>query len=45
MGVSHGSIETVLQTTLKYNLVSKLTGAGGGGCVLTLIPSCILFAP
>ncbi|WVZ94425.1 hypothetical protein U9M48_040318 [Paspalum notatum var. saurae] len=38
MGVSHSSIETVLRTTLKYNLVSKLTGAGGGGCVLTLIP-------
>jgi mevalonate kinase len=42
MGVSHRSIETVLQTTLKYNLVSKLTGAGGGGCVLTLIPTRIL---
>lgn len=39
MGVSHCSIETVLRTTLKYNLVSKLTGAGGGGCVLTLIPT------
>ncbi|CAM0150075.1 unnamed protein product [Urochloa decumbens] len=39
MGVSHSSIETVLQTTLKYSLVSKLTGAGGGGCVLTLIPT------
>ncbi|TVU20763.1 hypothetical protein EJB05_30359 [Eragrostis curvula] len=45
MGVSHASIETVLRTTLKYNLVSKLTGAGGGGCVLTLIPTCILFTP
>jgi mevalonate kinase len=43
MGVSHSSIETVLRTTLKYSLVSKLTGAGGGGCVLTLIPTCILF--
>lgn len=43
MGVSHASIETVLRTTLKYKLVSKLTGAGGGGCVLTLIPHCILF--
>uniref|UniRef100_A0ACD5V764 Uncharacterized protein n=2 Tax=Avena sativa TaxID=4498 RepID=A0ACD5V764_AVESA len=41
MGVSHSSIETVLRTTLKYNLVSKLTGAGGGGCVLTLIPSLL----
>ncbi|KAL6899431.1 hypothetical protein ACP4OV_006089 [Aristida adscensionis] len=41
MGVSHASIETVLRTSLKYNLVSKLTGAGGGGCVLTLIPTLI----
>ena len=42
MGVSHASIETVLRTTLKYKLASKLTGAGGGGCVLTLLPTCIL---
>jgi len=42
MGVSHASIETVLRITLKYKLVSKLTGAGGGGCVLTLLPTCIL---
>lgn len=41
MGVSHSSIETVLRATLKYNLVSKLTGAGGGGCVLTLIPNIL----
>lgn len=43
MGVSHASIETILRTTLKYKLASKLTGAGGGGCVLTLLPTCILF--
>lgn len=42
MGVSHASIETVLRTTLKYKLTSKLTGAGGGGCVITLLPTCIL---
>ncbi|EEF49817.1 mevalonate kinase [Ricinus communis] len=41
MGVSHASIETVLQTTLKYKLASKLTGAGGGGCVLTLLPTLL----
>ncbi|KAM7469292.1 hypothetical protein LguiA_007475 [Lonicera macranthoides] len=41
MGVSHPSIETVLRTTLKYKLASKLTGAGGGGCVLTLLPSLL----
>ncbi|KAF5946000.1 hypothetical protein HYC85_016228 [Camellia sinensis] len=39
MGVSHASIETVLRTTLKFKLASKLTGAGGGGCVLTLLPT------
>jgi len=44
MGVSHVSIETVLRTTLKYKLASKLTGAGGGGCVLTLLPTCILYS-
>lgn len=43
MGVSHASIETVIRTTSKYKLSSKLTGAGGGGCVLTLLPTCILF--
>ncbi|KAF8388050.1 hypothetical protein HHK36_026716 [Tetracentron sinense] len=41
MGVTHASIETVLQTTLKYKLTSKLTGAGGGGCVLTLLPALL----
>lgn len=43
MGVSHASIETVLRTTLKYKLATKLTGAGGGGCVLTLLPTRIHF--
>ncbi|PIN21044.1 Mevalonate kinase MVK/ERG12 [Handroanthus impetiginosus] len=41
MGVSHASIETVIRTTLKYKLSTKLTGAGGGGCVLTLLPSLL----
>ncbi|KAG7552111.1 GHMP kinase C-terminal domain superfamily [Arabidopsis thaliana x Arabidopsis arenosa] len=39
MGVSHSSIEAVIQTTVKHKLVSKLTGAGGGGCILTLLPT------
>ncbi|KAH7436236.1 hypothetical protein KP509_05G009600 [Ceratopteris richardii] len=38
IGVSHPSIELICQTTAKYQLRSKLTGAGGGGCVLTIIP-------
>ncbi|KAI4364600.1 hypothetical protein MLD38_020671 [Melastoma candidum] len=41
LGVSHAVIETVLRTTLKYKLTSKLTGAGAGGCVLTLLPSLL----
>ncbi|TYI58369.1 hypothetical protein E1A91_D11G352100v1 [Gossypium mustelinum] len=41
IGVSHASIENVLQTSMKYKLASKLTGAGGGGCVLTLLPTYI----
>ncbi|KAL8541128.1 hypothetical protein ACS0TY_002417 [Phlomoides rotata] len=39
MGVSQDSIENVIRTTLKYKLSTKLTGAGGGGCVLTLLPT------
>ncbi|KAL1549612.1 mevalonate kinase [Salvia divinorum] len=41
MGVSHGTIEAVIKTTLKYKLATKLTGAGGGGCVLTLLPTLL----
>ncbi|KAF7805129.1 mevalonate kinase [Senna tora] len=41
MGVCHATIETVLRTTVKYKLASKLTGAGGGGCVLTLLPTLL----
>lgn len=41
LGVSHASIENVLQTTLKYKLASKLIGSGGGGCVLTLLPTLL----
>nr|AZB52798.1 mevalonate kinase [Centranthera grandiflora] len=41
MGVGHSSIETVIRTTVKYKLSTKLTGAGGGGCVLTLLPTLL----
>ncbi|KAL1546040.1 mevalonate kinase [Salvia divinorum] len=41
MGVSHSTIETVIKTTLKYKLATKLTGAGGGGCVVTLLPALL----
>ncbi|KAF9507142.1 hypothetical protein BS47DRAFT_1373957 [Hydnum rufescens UP504] len=40
LGVSHASLETIREiTTAKpYGLHTKLTGAGGGGCAVTLIP-------
>ncbi|KAJ3189420.1 hypothetical protein HDU85_003050 [Gaertneriomyces sp. JEL0708] len=37
IGVSHPSLEAVRQTSARFGLKSKLTGAGGGGCALTLI--------
>ena len=41
MGVSHPAIEAVCRITADCGLHSKLTGAGGGGCVLTLYsPDC-----
>ncbi|PRQ42149.1 putative mevalonate kinase [Rosa chinensis] len=41
MGVSHASIESILRTTLKYKLAFKLTGARGGGSVLTLLQTLL----
>jgi len=38
LGVSHPSLEAVKTKTASYNLQTKLTGAGGGGCAVTLIP-------
>lgn len=46
LGVSHSSLETI-RTTLsplvvdstEFALDTKLTGAGGGGCAVTLLPS------
>ena len=37
LGVGHPSIDKVRSVTAQYSLHSKLTGAGGGGCVLTLL--------
>lgn len=37
IGVSHQKIEEIIATTAHLGLHSKLTGAGGGGCVLTLL--------
>ncbi|XP_057305189.1 mevalonate kinase-like isoform X2 [Hydractinia symbiolongicarpus] len=38
IGVGHECISSVVTTCSKYGLGSKLTGAGGGGCVFALIP-------
>ncbi|BEI87502.1 uncharacterized protein CcaverHIS019_0102200 [Cutaneotrichosporon cavernicola] len=38
LGVSHPSLESVVSTTSKFGLATKLTGAGGGGCAVTLVP-------
>lgn len=38
LGVSHPSLEHVRRVTKEYGLSTKLTGAGGGGCAVTLVP-------
>ncbi|KAI6122182.1 cystathionine beta-lyase [Pisolithus croceorrhizus] len=38
LGVSHPSLEDVRDVTGRYGLATKLTGAGGGGCAVTLVP-------
>lgn len=38
LGVSHPSLEAVVATTDQFGLTTKLTGAGGGGCAVTLVP-------
>ncbi|KAJ7039593.1 Cys/Met metabolism PLP-dependent enzyme-domain-containing protein [Mycena alexandri] len=40
LGVSHPSLETIRTATAAppYELSTKLTGAGGGGCAVTLVP-------
>lgn len=46
LGVSHPVLEAIrAQAAAKpYHLSTKLTGAGGGGCAVTLIPDgCSLF--
>lgn len=38
LGVGHPALDGVVAITGKLGLVTKLTGAGGGGCALTLLP-------
>jgi mevalonate kinase len=39
VGVGHPSINSVIAAAEKYNFPTKLTGAGGGGCVISLLPN------
>jgi mevalonate kinase len=39
LGVGHEAITKVCQLSHSYNMTTKLTGAGGGGCVFTLVPA------
>ena len=38
LGVGHAALDRVCATALERGLAAKLTGAGGGGCALVLIP-------
>eukprot|EP00850_Spirogloea_muscicola_P002737 SM000010S04375 [mRNA] locus=s10:1269794:1270826:+ [translate_table: standard] len=39
MGVSHPAVDHIVTLCASHDLAAKLTGAGGGGCVLALLPS------
>jgi len=39
LNVGHEKIEQIKQITKKFGLGSKITGAGGGGCMLTFVPN------
>lgn len=42
LGVGHPSLTIVCQQSREAGFASKLTGAGGGGCAITLLGSTVL---
>lgn len=42
LGVGHASLETVCTLAAGEGVMSKLTGAGGGGCAISLLPPGML---
>jgi mevalonate kinase len=38
LGVSHPDIETLIHVSQCHGAYCKITGAGGGGCLLMLLP-------
>ena len=47
LGVGHAALEAIRTKTAQkpYGLHTKLTGAGGGGCAVTVVPDGMLFPP
>lgn len=39
LGVGHPSLSAVVNASEECGMACKLTGAGGGGCAITLLPS------
>lgn len=38
LGVGHSTLDKVCQIVNQFGLTGKLTGGGGGGCAIALVP-------